>query len=66
MEFYTVKEVANILNVCTQTVTSMIKDGRLKALEVAGSKRITYRIRKHEIDRIEAESWEKSRNDKMD
>ncbi len=59
MEFYTVKEVANILNVCNQTVIAMIRAGRLRAIEVSGSKRITYRICKHELDRIRAEGWDK-------
>lgn len=37
----------------------MIREGRLKAVEVGGSERITFRIYEKEIDRFMAESYEK-------
>ena len=37
----------------------MIRKGKLKAVEVGGSERITFRIYEKEIDRFMAESYEK-------
>ncbi len=61
MKFYTIKEVAHILNVCTKTVISLIRDGKLQAVEIGGTERISFRVYEKELDRFMAENAEKYR-----
>ena len=65
MEFYTVNEVAKILKVCTKTVVLMIRKGKLRAVEVGGSQRISYRVEKNELERLLAENWDKNRESQI-
>lgn len=64
MNFITVKDMANILKVSTKTISNMIKSGKLKAVEVGGEERITYRIFEKEILRFMAENYEKYKVEK--
>lgn len=61
MKFYTIKEVAEILSVCPKTVVSLIRDGKLKAVEIGGTERISFRVYEKELDRFMAENAEKYR-----
>ncbi len=65
MEFYTIKAVAKILSVCPKTVVSLIRDGKLWAVEIGGTKRISFRVHKKELDRFVAENAEKYRKKKF-
>lgn len=57
-KFFTVKDVSQIFRVSTRTISTMIREGRLKAVAIGGSKRVTYRIYEKEIDRFMAENYE--------
>lgn len=58
-EFIKISEAAKILNVHHMTIRRMIKDGRLKALNMGhGAKRKSYRIYHKEFERFMAEEYE--------
>lgn len=59
-KFFTPKEIANSLSVSTRTVINMIRTGKLRAVNVAGLKRMTYRVYEKELDRFIAENYERS------
>lgn len=48
MKLFTIKEVAEITKMKEQTLRNAISDGRIKAIKVLGSTRIT----KEELERI--------------
>ena len=58
-EYLTPSEVARLLKVSSRTVINMIHSQKLKALEVAGKKRMSYRILLSELDRFIAKEYEK-------
>ena len=58
-KFYTPQEVAKSLNVSSRTILNLIRDKKIKAVIVGGTKRITYRIYEKELDRFMAENYEK-------
>lgn len=58
-KFLTTKQFAEILNVSPRTITNLIKDGKIRAVVIGGSKRITYRIYEKELDRFMAENYDK-------
>lgn len=51
IEFYTPKEIAEILKVTTSTIRNMIKRGDLRAVQLKGGRGI-YRIPTSELDRM--------------
>ena len=61
MKFYTIKETAEILSVCPKTVASLIRDGKLWAVEIGGTQRISFRVSENDLDRFMAENAEKYR-----
>ncbi len=61
MKFYTIKQVAEILSVCPKTVSSLIRDGKLWAVEIGGTERISFRVHEKDLDRFRAENAEKYR-----
>lgn len=58
-QFLTVAEVADILKVTPRTVINMIHSRKLRALEISGKKRVSYRILFNELDRFVAEQYER-------
>lgn len=58
-KFYSPQQVAESLNVSSRTILNLIRDGKIKAVIVGGTKRITYRIYEKELDRFMAENYEK-------
>jgi len=40
LKLYTIKEVAKILDISTRTVSSYIKDGKIKAMKIGGKWKI--------------------------
>lgn len=58
-EFLTVAEVSRILKVHPRTVINMIKLKKIKGLELSGTKRITYRVLRGEIDRYISKEYSK-------
>ena len=58
-EFYTVNEVAKVLNLNPTTVRKEIKNNRLRSIRVGDTPKARYRILKKEIDRYVAEEYEK-------
>lgn len=58
-EYLKPSEVAAILKVSAHTVLNMIRDGKLKAINISGKERKCYRILSGELDRFAAEEYEK-------
>ncbi len=48
--YLTVKEVANILKACDQTIRNEIKKGRLRAFKIGESKKCAWRIHQSELE----------------
>ena len=59
-EFLRPSEVALRLKVSTRTVVNMILRGTIKALEISGEKRKSYRILSGELDRFIASEYQKN------
>ena len=49
----TVQEVANYFTVCSMTIYKAIKDGKIKAVKLGGS----WRISKEEFERLKEEGY---------
>ena len=60
-EFLKPSDVAMRLQVSTRTVINMISAGKIKALEITGDKRKSYRILSGELDRFIASEYEKGK-----
>ena len=59
-EFLKPSDVALRLKVSTRTVVNMILKGKIKALEISGEKRKSYRILSGELDRFIASEYQKN------
>ena len=65
-EFLKPSDVALRLKVSTRTVVNMILKGKIKALEISGEKRKSYRILSGELDRFIASEYHKKTHIKDD
>ena len=61
-EYLTPTEVARLLKVNPRTVLRMIENGKILAVELAGTKRKTYRILSGELDRFVSREYEKNKD----
>lgn len=58
-EFYSVNEVAEILNLNAATVRKQIKNKVIRSIRIGDTPKARYRILKKELDRYIAEEYEK-------
>jgi len=61
-EYLKPSEVAKLLKITPRSVIKMILEGRIKALQISGTKRKSYRILSGELDRFSAEQYQKYQN----
>lgn len=51
-EFYTIKDFAALVGVHPNTIRRQVKSGRIKAFKICPGEKVTYRISRSEIGRI--------------
>lgn len=56
--YLTVKQMAEILNVSTQSIRRSLRSGRLHGIRITGDKKAHYRIPASEIERMHTMSFE--------